>query len=199
VTASGGRPGVFYTLRRGATGADRLPPAYFHQLDASNPVDNKGVGLLRIEGDFALARDPETPPQGPLAEARPPAPLLEIGSITTLDVELHVRAMKARTRVTVPLERFAAVPKPPEIRFEVDPVAAGTVARILVVASVVGDRYEPFLDGVSVKQGRLGNGDDLVFLTDPVNETTTFEVRITRPDDPGLPVTRILRLTVNVG
>ncbi len=201
LTVRGGRPGVFYTFRRGATGDEREPPAYFHQLDASNPVENKGLGLLRIEGDLAVTRDPRPealPPEVPLAELRPPAPQLEIGSISTLDIELHVRAMKARTRVAVPLGRVAAVPAPPVIRFEAAVVAAGTPARILVVASVVGERYEPFLDGVSVEQGRHGNGEDLVFLTDPVSRTTTFEVHVARPGDPGLAVTRIVRLTVKV-
>ncbi|MEM8964328.1 MAG: hypothetical protein AAGD38_22775, partial [Acidobacteriota bacterium] len=200
IGVTGGVPGVFYTLRRGATGADREPPAYFHQLDPADPEENKGVGLLRIEGDFALAREPRPEgkvPTGVPPFVRPPEPLLEFGG-NALDLEIHIRAMKARTRVSVELSRVATIAEPPDIRFEEEVVNTGTPARILVLASRVGERYEPFLDGVSVKRARHGNGEDLVFVTEPVVTDTTFEVHIDRPGDLGLPVTRIFQLTVTV-
>jgi hypothetical protein len=200
VSVAGGDPGVFYILRRGATGADREPPAYFHQLDPAHPDQNKGVGLLRIEGDFVLARDPGPqgqPPEGVPPDARPPTPLLDFGR-GSLDLELHVRAMKARTRVAAELSRAATVIAPPEIRLEEETVDAGSPARILVIASRPGDFYQPFLDGVAIKRGLHGNGDSLVFVTGPVTTETTFEVYITRRDDPGLAVTRIVSLTLKV-
>ncbi len=75
---------------------------------------------------------------------------------------------------------------------------AGTRARILVPDSVVGERYQPFLDGVAVRQAKNGNGGELVFRTDPIEADTTFEVRVPRPGDPGIPVTRAVALTASV-
>ena len=194
VLVTGGQPGVFYHFRRGQTGAERDPPAYFHQLDADDPEQNKGIDQLRIAGDFVLVRDPLP---GTISDGRPPPPLLELGSLP-LDIALHLRAVKARTRVSVPLNRTAEIPTPPDIHFEEEVIEPGNEARMLVIASRVGEKYQPFLAGEPLKLARHGNGGDLVFLTGPLDQDTTFDMHVMRPEGPGLSVTRVFRLTVRV-
>jgi hypothetical protein len=61
LSVAGGQHGVFYHFRRiGQTDEIGLP-AYFHRLDEADPQQNRGVGQLRIETDFAVARDPDDP------------------------------------------------------------------------------------------------------------------------------------------
>lgn len=193
---SGGEPGVFYYFRRGQTGAERSLPAYFHKVDDLDPELNKGIGQLRIEVDLAVSR--ESPDPAPdLARLRPPTPLVEIEYLP-LGISFYVRAVKARTRLDVAMSSSAAVPAPAEIKLDQDVVEPGAAATIRVVASLVGERYQPFLDGAPVGDAGDGDGADLVLTTAPVNEDTTFDVYVTRPDDPGIAVTRIVQLTVTV-
>ncbi len=83
-----------------------------------------------------------------------------------------------------------------EIRLEEPEIDYNSVARILVVASRKGEKYQPFLGGEPVKRARYGNGGDLVFLTEALLEDTTFEVHVTRPDS--IDVERVVRLDVAV-
>jgi hypothetical protein len=198
VEVAGGQPGVFYFFRVGPDGAELGLPAYFHQLDESDPEQNKGLDQLRIGVDLVVTRDGAGPPADP-ARAHPPAPQVAIGSLPLEPApDLHVRALKARTRVGVPLSRSAQIPALPEIGLEQESVPPGTGARIVITDSRVGERYQPFRDGEPVSDARDGNGEDLVFESDPINQETTFEVHVTRPDDPGLVVTRTVELTVGV-
>jgi hypothetical protein len=87
----------------------------------------------------------------------------------------------------------------PEIRPEQPTVAPGSTVRILVVASKEGDKYQLTVNGEPVKKALNGNGADLVFITGSLNEDTTFEMIITRPDETGVPVERVVRLPVFVG
>ncbi len=112
---TGGQPGVFYYFRRDDRG-ERSRPAYFHQLDEleadpSSPAANKGLGQLRLEGDFAVARDPAAGAAGPPATVRPPAPVVDIERLA-LDLVLHGRAVKARTGVSVPLSASVEIAAP---------------------------------------------------------------------------------------
>ena len=45
-----------------------------------------------------------------------------------------------------------------------------------------------------MKQARYGNGTDLSFNTDALTEDTEFEVLVTRPEDAGIAVERVVRL-----
>jgi hypothetical protein len=200
VGVAGGDPGIFYALRRGSTGAERLPPAYFHQINARAPRYNKGIGLLRVEGDLALTRTPPEAAGGDevaLSERRPLDPVLDIGELP-YDVDLHVRARKARSGVSVDLAKVAHVAAPPEVEVETNPVAAGAQARVVISQSRPEQRYELRLNGEAVKRARNGNGEDLAIITEAVNEETHFELWITSRDDAHLTVSQVVPLTVTV-
>ena len=107
--------------------------------------------------------------------------------------------MKARTRVSVPVTQTAQVPAPPVIKLDQDSVASGTAVNIIVVASVKGETYQPFLaDGTPVKDAQSGTGADLTFATSPLTLDTTFLVRVLQPGAAGIPVTRTVSLTATI-
>ncbi len=83
---SGGQQGVFYYFRLTSNGDYLGLPAYFHKL-------NKGLNQLKIEVDYVITGLP-----GALE-----APILETGSLLDDATTLHVHAMKAQTRVAIPL------------------------------------------------------------------------------------------------
>lgn len=61
LSVSGGQRGVFYHFRRVGQPDEIGLPAYFHRLDEVDPAQNRGIGALRLETDFAVARDPDDP------------------------------------------------------------------------------------------------------------------------------------------
>ncbi|HEY4899326.1 MAG TPA: hypothetical protein VIH91_00775 [Terriglobales bacterium] len=195
---SGGQPGIFYYFRVGNAGTEITPPAYFHKVDANDPTTNKGLNQLRINLDFVLERDRSGATTGAPSATPPPPPLLDIGS-QAFGISLFVRAMKARTRVSVPLPQTAQIPAPPVIKLDQDSVPSGTAAKIIVVASVKGENYQPFLsDETSVSAAQDGTGADLAFATSPLTQDTTFLVRVRQPGATGIPVTRTVSLTATV-
>jgi hypothetical protein len=106
-----GQPGVFYYFRRTSTGAEFERPAYFHKRDDENPSENKGVGKLKLDIDFVVAAD--RPPgqvdrSANLAEIPPVPPQLQTSPLQS-GTALHVRAVKAQTRVGAPLYGTVAV------------------------------------------------------------------------------------------
>ena len=98
-----GQAGVFYYFHLAPEDAAISLPAYFHQQDDVDASQNKGLGQLRLEGDFVVAREPEGVSDD-LAHTPPAPPILETTSLTD-DVTLHVRAVKARTRVATWLDQ----------------------------------------------------------------------------------------------
>ncbi len=198
VLVSGGQAGVFYYLRIGDAGTEILPPAYFHKLDPNDPTQNKGLNQLRLGVDFVLARDPLTTANASWSQTPPPPPLLDIGP-QALGNSLFVRAMKARTRVSVPLAQTAQIPALPVIKLEQDTVPSGTTVKILVEASVKGENYQPFLtDGTAASDAQDGTGADLTFATPPLTADTTFLVRVHQPGAAGISVTRTVAVTATV-
>lgn len=199
LTVFDGQPGVFYVFRL-APAADPIDlPAYFHQQDDFDPAQNKGVEQLAIEVDFVVPRT-RTPPAGqPLDPARtPPAPPVLVTGPLAEDTILHIEAIKAQTRVKANLAQTALIAALPDIQAEAPIVDYNSSTRLMVLASIMGDRYQPFLNGQVFRQARLGNGDTLVFRTDSLTDDTTYEMRITRPNSPELPLTRIVNLLVIV-
>ncbi len=195
---AGGQPGVFYYFRVGNAGTEIVPPAYSHKVDASDPTTNKGLNQLRLGVDFVLERDPQGATTTPRSQTPPPPPLLDLGP-QALGISLFVRAMKARTRVSVPLTQTAQLPSLPVIKLEQDTVPSGSAAKIIIVASVKGENYQPFLtDGTPVKDAQDGTGADLNFVTSPLTQDTTLLVRVRQPGTTGISVTRTLSLTVTV-
>jgi len=107
--------------------------------------------------------------------------------------------MKARTRVSVSVVQTAQIPVLPAIKLVADSVPSGTPASIIVVASVKGETYQPFLaDGTPVKDAQDGTGADITFVTPPLTQDTTVLVRVRQKAVAGIPLTRTLSLTATV-
>ncbi|HZI10645.1 MAG TPA: hypothetical protein VE153_09675 [Myxococcus sp.] len=194
---AGGQPGVFYYVRRETTGEALGLPAYFHKTDERNAALNKGLEQLRIEVDFVLSRGTVRPAtSAELASTPPLEPLLSTGPLEA-GTTLYFRAVKAQTRVAIDLTQTARIAPFPAIRAE--PVPQGSPARIVVLASVVGDRYQLTQAGQPVGPALDGNGEDLAFTTGPLQAATEFQVRVTRSGDTGIPVERRVRVSVGVG
>ena len=197
---SGGQPGVFYHFRSDPGGTDIALPAYFHKRDEADDRFNKGLGQLAIEVDLAIAADP--PPGGPAAptsraEIPPVPPILDLAPLN-LDATLHVHAVKAQTRVAADLDKMAQIPSLPEIRPEQSPVDYGAKASLRVIASRVGETYQPLFTGQPVADAKPGDGKDLAFTTPALTDGATYVLLVTRPADPGLAVERILNVSVAV-
>jgi hypothetical protein len=193
---AGGQLGVFYYVRRETAGAALGLPAYFHKTDERNAALNKGLEQLRIEVDFVLSRGTVRPAtSAELASTPPLTPLLSTGPLD-VGTTLYFRAVKAQTRVAKDLTQTARIEPVPEIRTE--PVPKGSPAKIVVLASVVGDRYQLTQAGQPVGQAREGNGADLTFTTGPLHAATEFQVLVTRLRDTGIPVERRVRLSLGV-
>ena len=62
----------------------------------------------------------------------------------------------------------------------------------------MGDKYQPLLNGSPVKRALNGNGNDLSFNTDPLTDDTEHDMLITRPDDTGFVIERVVKLPVLV-
>lgn len=102
LSVSGGQRGVFYHLRRIGQAGEIGLPAYFHRLDEVDPQQNRGVGALRIETDFAVARDPDDPNAVKTDPAyRPVAdPIVDLADVPPAGEDsVSVMAVHARTGV----------------------------------------------------------------------------------------------------
>ena len=195
-----GQPGVFYYFRRTQRGKELGLPAYFHKRDDRDESQNKGLNQLKLGIDVVVTANP---PAGSAGDADDPAkiapqpPILQTGPFKT-DSTLFTRAVKAQTRVKTPLDVTAQIGTLPEIRPEQATVNSGSKARIQVLASKAGDRYQLTLKGAPVKKARNGNGADIVFITGPLSRDTTFEMIVTRPEETGIAVERVVQLPVLV-
>ncbi len=198
VEVLGGEPGVFYHLRKDLTGPDLSLPAYFYKKDENNPEQNKGLNQLRIGIDFVVPRRaPQKIDEPDRSRIKPESAVLELNNITLPSV-LNVLAVKAQTQIPMGLTQTAMLPKLPQIAFDSARVDRGKTARLVIKASQVGEKYQLFLGGVAVKKAKNGNGEDLVFITNPLTEDTVFELLITQESRTTLEVTRILPLKVDV-
>lgn len=192
-----GQPGIFYFFRSDPQGQPLGQPAYFHKRDDADDTNNKGVGQLVMGVDFVVTRPFSTTITDPAATP-PQPPILETGPLPANTV-LHIEAVKAQTRLSAPLNQTALIAALPEIRPEENIVNQGGTAKLLVLASHEGDKYQPFLNGESVRRARYGNGEDLSFSTDGLTEDTDFEMWVTRPDDADhLRVDRVVLLSISV-
>lgn len=199
----GGQPGIFYFFHRGKEGKEMKEiglPAYFHKRDDRDDTTNKGLGQLNLEIDFVVATDPpagKVSESADLAKVAPEPPLLETDPLPT-DVTLYIEALKAQTQIKTLMDKTAQIQALPEIHPEEPWVDPGKAAKILVLPSQKGDKYQLMLNEVPVKKARNGNGDDLAFITESLNEDTTFEMVVTRPAEGGIPVEQVVRLPVMV-
>ncbi len=204
VDLTGGQPGVYYELRRDADGPLLGLPGYFHKTDELTPAANKGVGAdhaygLRIEVDLAISRGTQRPAamRDELATTPPLPPRVATGPLDA-GTTLNLRAVKAQTRAMVRLPRTATVAPVPSIAAAPATVAPGTAATIVVKAGTAGERYQLAQDGQPIGAARDGDGTDLAFTTAALSQTTSFQVIVTRPTDPALPVVCTVAVVVTV-
>ena len=196
VRVTGGQPGVFYQLRRAPDGDDLGRPAYFHQLDETNPQENKGISQLAIGVDFAVGRahEPDSVVTDKPATTRPERPEVITGPLT-LGTSIHVLARKAMSGLTAPLTRAARFVLP-DIRPATVGVAAGQPASVEVLASDAADRYQLKLGDVAVGAPKRGDGDKLVFTSGAITRDETFHVHVTPVGGADLPLHRIVPVVV---
>lgn len=188
-----GQPGVFYELYAGDPSAPVGLEGYFHQRDDQDAHVNKGVGQLRVEVDFALARGSGS---GEGERAAAPPPLVEIEALP-LGTELRVVARKAMSGLEAEFVDSITIAPVPAIRVAPEIVAAGASARIVIEASVPGERYRLLRRDEIVGEAE-GTGDTLELGTGPLAETVMFQLSVERGDAASIVVSRRLELTVEV-
>lgn len=196
---TGGQPGVYYHVRLEPSGPVLGLPAYFHKRDDVDANQNKGVGQLRIEVDAAMSRGPSKVPvsAGDLALIAPLSPQLATPQLDA-GATLSVRAVKAQTRVSVPMAKTATLLAVPSITAEPPSVPAGSPTKIVVHASAAGEQYQLSVNGQPFGAAQAGNGADLVLATGPLTGPTDIVVLVTRPGAPGIPVERTVALSVTI-
>ncbi len=190
-----GQPGVFYFFRTSAETGNLALPAYFHQRDDRDAQFNKGLGQLVVGVDLVVARPQSTGGASPAA-LPPAAPLLESGP-PPVDTNLSIHAVKAQTRVAVPLSLAVQIPSAPEVALEELTVDYGAQARVRIKASRAKEWYQLLLNGSPLADPVKGTGRDRLLDTSPVKQNTTFVLLISQPGDT-LSVERRLELTVQV-
>jgi hypothetical protein len=170
----GGQPGVFYTPSITPPAAPIAPPAYVHKRDTADATFNKGLGQLKLEVDYVLARDPPGGGSPDLAHTPPLSPSLTTDPLAAgATIALH--AMKAQTRVGADLAATAALDPMPELH--VDPlINFGAPARVEVRGSRVTDSYELLRDSQVVGASQDGTGATLTFVTDPLRQDAVLEI-----------------------
>jgi hypothetical protein len=127
----------------------------------------------------------------------PRAPLLGITPFAT-GGSLSSRAVKAQTAVEVKMAQNAQIAAVPAIRAEQAVIDYGASAKILIPASDAADQYQVTLKGAPAKPAVTGNGADLAVPTDALSADAVFEVVVTRPADKGMPVERMVQVSVLV-
>jgi hypothetical protein len=197
IQVSGGQPGVFYYFRRAPSGNEFPLPVYFHKRDEQDPTQNKGVGQLGIEIDFAIATDQAASPGANRATVFPRPPLLDVTPFATAS-RLSSRAVKAQTGVEAAVSGVAAIAAVPAIRADQAVIDLGTSARILIPSSNAADQYELTREGVTVRPAVAGNGSDLTMVSDSLTADAVFDVVVTRPGNTGIRVERVVQVPVSV-
>jgi hypothetical protein len=195
-----GQPGVFYDFRTTLDGEPISLPAYFYQRDAIDSRLNKGIGQMEVKIDLVVAADPPADSEAPdirPASRVPKYPLLTTDPVAA-DTRLHIRARKAQTQIEAPLTQTALIAALPEIRAPETGVTGGSKARILIVASHIGERYQLMLDGEVVGPALAGDGNDLELVSGPIDRDTNFEVWVTRPQAVDIAVKQLVPILVRI-
>ncbi|MFV8751765.1 hypothetical protein ACNOYE_14565 [Nannocystaceae bacterium ST9] len=189
-----GQAGVYYEFSKEGKPAFSQS-AYFHQRDDLDSRLNKGIGQLRIGVDMAIARDRVPPEASDPTTTAPPLPSLDSPAMPVGSV-LSVVARRAMSSLTAALDIGATLFPVPAIA----PAAAvkvGETAKIVVTASVVGERYTLVRGDANVGEPVMGTGANLELTTDAITERTTFQVSVERVNA-GIPVVRRVAVTVEV-
>lgn len=171
---TGGQPGVFYTPTVNPGGIVIQPPAYVHKHDAADATVNKGLGQLKLEVDYVIARDQATPSPADLPHTPPPPPRLATPVITA-GATLSFRATKAQTRVTADLAATATIDPLPDVKADAL-IDYGGAATVTVGASRQSDGYTLLHNGQPVGAAQDGTGSTLTFTSDKLTQDTVLEI-----------------------
>lgn len=194
----GGQPGVFYVLLD-SEGKPLGESGYVHGKDLADPANNRGVGQLRVGTDFVVPRDPiDMDHPGDPATVDPQPALVATGARQLGEV-WAVRATWALTRVSRRLTSPAAIDPPPQIAAKQAVVSTGATAEIVVSASRVGDRYWLTLNDVAIGDVQVGDGNDRLFVSEPLTQTSRFLIHCATGEAPALVVERVVAIEVVVG
>jgi len=189
MVVSGGQPGVYYTPRVMPAGTPIQPPAYVHQSDPLGESPFKGIGQIKLEVDFTVARG-----------GQPPLPPLLAGEPIPVGTTLAIQAMRAQSRASVDLAATATILPVPNVALNAPLYDAGAVAQIQVPASRVGDNFALYRAGTDESKpespAQDGNGQMLTLASAPVSPGTTL-VLIASSTDP-VQVRRRVLLPVNL-
>jgi hypothetical protein len=164
IQVANGQTGVFYHFRLTADGEEISLPAYFHQWATDNAPENKGIGQLRIEGNFVVT-----------STESPQAPVVDLAAPLPANATLHIRARKARTNVTIDLTNTVPLPVIPAI--QAPQTVAANSAAVIQVQSQTGDRYQLWLGEQMVTPELAGNGGTLELSTGSITADSQFTVR----------------------
>ena len=77
-------------------------------------------------------------------------------------------------------------------------MAQGSTAKVLIEASHEVESYQLARNGQGIGPALAGNGQDLALETDSIVADTAFEVWVTRPGDPGIPLLQSVPVTISV-
>lgn len=164
IQVANGQAGVFYHFRLTVDGEEISLPVYFHHWNSDDTPEDKGIGQLRIEGDFVVATT-ETPK----------TPVTDIITALPDAVTLHIYARKARTNVSTALANTITLPTIPKIQAP-QTVNSGDTANIQV-QSQAGVRYQLWLEGQMLPPEITGDGSLLALPTGPITQDSHFTVR----------------------
>ncbi|MGC2776846.1 MAG: hypothetical protein WA418_14555 [Bradyrhizobium sp.] len=115
-----------------------------------------------------------------------------------------VLVLSATSKAPVPVRRrirfpVAVRPDPScPVRAGDSAVAAGNRTKILVDKTQIEISYQLVAAGAPVGAAQQGNGNTLVFITDPINATTTFSITATRLNPPAATATLAATATVTL-
>jgi hypothetical protein len=193
----GGVPGERYYFKL-QDGEEFPRPAYFHRRDPEDESLNRGIDLMEVGIDLAIARDPPSPLGASERSGAPPeAPLLETGALTA-DAIVVGRAVVAQTGLEAELTRRATLFAMPEITLAADSVQSGETAALNVASSSPEYSYRLLREGEPVGDPVAGTGAALVFTTPELEADTTFAVEVTRGAETGLAISMRVEIEIVV-
>src|SRR6185312_652335 len=152
-----------------------------HQPDPEGLSPWKGIGQMKLEVDFAVAR----PGQPPLP------PVLAAGALP-VGTTLAIQAMKAQSRATADMAATASIDAVPAVALQAALVDYAAPAQMRVSGSQAGEQYalwrEAATGDVAGGSPQDGNGAALDFASGPLTADTVLV--LTTTGKAAIPVSR---------
>ena len=194
-----GQPGVFYYFRPvlGRAPSFRCRPISTSGTTGRRPKTRASTNspcrsIWRSLSLRIRRSGPRATRRGYLSRVSPP---LSISPLAT-DSSLSIRAMKAQTGVEAPMALAALIPAVPKIRAVPGVVDFRGTATHRDPREHAGEQYQLMLQGTPAKPAVTGNGTDFPGHTEPLTADAVFEVVVTRPRDGGMPVERVVQVSL---